>query len=102
MARNGLRSIKEVIIYNDHEDTSVIAFNIKGVHSHDAVQFYSENNICLRAGQHCAEPLHLDILHIFATLRASFYFYNDESDVAKFIEVTKKAIAFFKEVGYLE
>ncbi|MCB9498879.1 MAG: cysteine desulfurase [Bacillales bacterium] len=100
-AKKLLRSIPEIVIYNDYEESPIIAFNIKGIHSHDAVSFYSENNVCLRAGLHCAEPLH-KWLNITASLRASFYFYNDESDVEKFIFVTKKAIAFFKEVGYLE
>lgn len=53
-AKKLLRSIPEIVIYNDYEESPIIAFNIKGIHSHDAVSFYSENNICLRAGLHCA------------------------------------------------
>lgn len=100
MAREGLRSIPEIEMYNDHGKTAVVTFNIKGVHSHDSIQYYSEHGICMRAGHHCAENLH-DFLHISASLRASFYFYNDEADVKAFLDVTKEAISFFKEVGYL-
>ena len=100
-ALNEMKKIKEIEIYNDFYDSSIISFNIKGVHSHDAVMALSEKNICVRAGHHCAEPLHLEVLNIPASLRASFYFYNTEEDVDKFIKGLKEVINFFKEVGLI-
>ena len=96
-----LSKIKEVEIYNLDIDSSLIAFNIKGIHSHDAIEAYSLKGICMRAGHHCAEILHTDVLKAPSTLRASFYFYNDMEDAKKFISATKEVINFFKEVGYI-
>ena len=101
LALNELLKLDEIEIYNKSEESSVIAFNIKGVHSHDLVTALAEENIAVRAGHHCAEPLHR-FLGLNATTRASFYFYNDESDVSKFIDAIKKTILFFKEVGYID
>lgn len=100
-ALNEMKKMKEIEIYNDFYNSSIISFNIKGVHSHDAVMALAEKNICIRAGHHCAEPLHLEVLKIPASLRASFYFYNTEEDVIKFIEGLKEVIEFFKEVGLI-
>ena len=100
-ALNEMKKIKEIEIYNDFYESSIISFNIKGVHSHDAVMALAEKNICVRAGHHCAEPLHLEVLNIPASLRASFYFYNTEEDVNKFINGLKDVINFFKEVGLI-
>ena len=101
MALNELLKLKEIEVYNKSEESSVIAFNIKGVHSHDLVTALAEENVAVRAGHHCAEPLHR-FLGLSATTRASFYFYNDESDVSKFIDAVKKTISFFKEVHYID
>ena len=73
----------------------VISFNIQGVHSHDVAQILNEDNICIRSGHHCAMPLHLR-LEAEASARASFYIYNDESDVDKLIEGIKKVKKIFK------
>ena len=100
IAKEELNKIEEVEVYNNDELSSVIAFNIKGVHSHDSVSALAEKNIALRAGHHCAEPLHT-YLGLNATLRASFYFYNDIEDVHKFINAVKEVVNFFKEVGYI-
>jgi cysteine desulfurase/selenocysteine lyase len=50
------------------------------VHPHDLSQILDQNNVCLRAGHHCAKPL-MRLLEVNATARASFYIYNDEHDV---------------------
>ena len=99
-ALDELNKMDDIEVYNAIENSPIIAFNIKGVHSHDAVSYLAENGIAIRAGHHCAEPLHR-FLNLSATLRASFYFYNDEKDVKEFIDAIKKSIEFFKEVGYI-
>src|SRR6202030_3757485 len=58
----------------------VISFDYKGIHPHDLSQVLDESGECIRAGHHCAKPL-MRRLGVGATARASFYLYNDESDV---------------------
>ncbi len=72
----------------------VISFNIKGVHSHDLAQFLNEENIAIRVGHHCAQPL-LDNLGETSTARISFYLYNYESDVEKFCKALTKIQTYF-------
>lgn len=62
--------------------SSIISFTLEGIHPHDiAAILDSEFHTAIRAGQHCAMPLHLDTLGIPATTRASFSIYNDKNDV---------------------
>ncbi len=72
----------------------ILSFNIKGVHPHDAATVLAENNVCVRAGQHCAAPL-IEFLGEMAVLRASFYIYNNLNDVDKLIESVIKAKELF-------
>lgn len=72
----------------------VISFNIKGVHSHDLAQFLNEENIAIRVGHHCAQPL-LDNLGETSTARISFYLYNDEPDIEKFCKALTKIQTYF-------
>ena len=53
-----ISKIKGVTIYGYTEDRGpVISFNIKGVHPHDLAQLLDQQNICIRVGHHCAQPL---------------------------------------------
>lgn len=58
----------------------IVSFYFDKYHPHDVAQILSEKNICVRAGNHCAMPLHEE-LNLTATVRASFYLYNTVSDV---------------------
>ncbi len=58
----------------------VVSFNLKGIHPHDVSTILNDRNICIRAGHHCAQPLH-NSLGINASARASFYLYNTKEDV---------------------
>lgn len=69
--------------------SGIVTFNIEGCHPHDVSSILDTENICIRAGQHCAQPLH-EHLGIPASARASIYFYNDESEVERFLEALKK------------
>ena len=74
--------------YRKH--TGVLSFNIEGVHPHDVSSLVDmHGKIALRAGNHCAHPL-LKFLKAPSTSRISFYFYNNEEDIYKFIEQIKK------------
>ena len=81
-----LNQIDGLRIHGSAKDRSgVISFNMDGIHPHDLAQFLNEDNIAIRVGHHCAQPL-LKALGETATARMSFYIYNDESDVDKFCE----------------
>ena len=94
-----LKNIDGVTVYNPTTETGIIAFNINGVHPHDAVTAFDENNIALRAGHHCAQ-LMIKWLKVPATLRASFYVYNTKASCDIFIENVIKAKDFFASVGF--
>ena len=79
-----LRNIEGLHLYgNPPKRGGVISFNLKNIHPHDLAQFLNEDNIAIRVGHHCAQPL-LKTLGETATARMSFYIYNDESDIDKF------------------
>jgi len=63
----------------------VVAFDIQGVHPHDAASLFAERGVALRAGHHCAMPLHT-FLGVQASLRLSLGLYNDKKDVDVFFE----------------
>ncbi len=71
--------------------SGAIAFTVVGIHAHDLATLFDEQGICIRAGHHCAQPLH-DKLGVSASARVSFYIYNDKEDVDCFIEILKKII----------
>ena len=95
-ALNGLKDIGGIDIYpaGSDRDRSLISFNIRGVHPHDAATIMDSFGVCVRAGHHCAEPL-MERLGIGSCLRASFALYNDEEDVDNFlssVEQTRKVM----------
>lgn len=59
---------------------ATFSFAFRGIHPHDISQVLDERNVCVRAGHHCAKPL-MRLIGANATARASFYLYNDESEV---------------------
>jgi len=91
-----LSKITGITVYNPNSDTGIIAFNIDGVHPHDAASVFDQNNICLRAGHHCAQLI-IKWLGVLATLRVTFYIYNTIEDVDKFIESVIEARDFFNQ-----
>jgi cysteine desulfurase/selenocysteine lyase len=58
---------------------AVLSFEFRDLHPHDISQILDEHNVCVRAGHHCAKPL-MKLLGVNATIRASFYLYNDAAD----------------------
>lgn len=69
--------------------TGIIAFNIKDVHPHDVATILDSYGVAVRAGHHCAQPLHR-FLGLNASCRASFYLYNTREDVDRWIDAVKK------------
>lgn len=74
----------------------VISFNIKDVHPHDTATILSSYGICVRAGDHCAQPL-IRFLNLPATCRASMYIYNTKEDIDNLINALNKANDMFKK-----
>lgn len=70
----------------DHH--GIVTFTIDDVHPHDIAAIFDEGNVAIRAGHHCAQPLH-KFLRVPSTSRASIAFYNDEGDIAQFIGCLK-------------
>ena len=81
---------------NRENHSGVISFNIKGVHPHDVASILDANGVCVRSGNHCAQPL-LRFMGIDSTCRASFYFYNTKEDVDKLVDALNKAYEMFKK-----
>lgn len=92
-AIEGLKKLEHVEIYNEDNEASTIAFNIKNVFAQDAASYFAKYNICLRAGQHCAKLID-GVIDTYASVRCSFYFYNTIEEVDKFIEVASKGSDF--------
>ncbi|MCF7890382.1 SufS family cysteine desulfurase [Candidatus Bipolaricaulota bacterium] len=92
-AVNKLSKIPYIDIYGPKEGEprgGLVSFNLEGVHSHDlATALDSLDNIAIRAGLHCAQPLH-EVLEINSSARVSFYVYNSNEDVDRFIAGVKE------------
>jgi len=73
----------------------VVSFNVGDIHSHDMATLLDEDNIAVRSGQHCAQPLH-ERFGIPSTTRASFYLYNTEEEVDRLVSSLKRAAGIFK------
>ena len=72
------------------EKTSVISFNIEGIHPYDIGTIIDKLGIAVRTGHHCAQPI-MDFYKIPGTIRASFAFYNTKEEIDIFVEALKKA-----------
>ena len=81
---------------NRDKHNGVISFNIKGVHPHDVASILDSEGVCVRSGNHCAQPL-LRSMGIDSTCRASFYFYNTKEDVDKLVAALDKAYKMFEK-----
>jgi cysteine desulfurase/selenocysteine lyase len=78
------------------ERSGVVSFTVDGIHPHDLATVLDQEGVCIRAGQHCAQPL-MRRLGVPATARASFYVYNDEEDVDALVRGVRRAQALFAE-----
>lgn len=98
-ARQELTKLDFLTLYmtpNKENHSSVISFNIQGVHPHDVASILDSEGVCVRSGNHCAQPL-MRFLGINSTCRASFYFYNTKKDVDKLVGGLNKAYNMFEK-----
>lgn len=81
-------------VRNAEERGGAIAFNVKGVHSHDVAQVLNNFGICVRSGQHCAAPL-VTSFNVMAMVRATFYVYNTKVEIDYLVEKLKEVPKVF-------
>ena len=72
----------------------VVSFTLGDIHPHDVAAILNEENVAVRAGHHCCQPL-MDRLGLVGTARASFYVYNDDEDVDRLVSGLHRARAIF-------
>ena len=90
-ATTELSAIDGLKIYGTAEQkTSVISFNIEGIHPYDIGTIIDKLGIAVRTGHHCAQPI-MDYFKIPGTIRASFAFYNTKEEIDAMVEAVKKA-----------
>lgn len=100
-AYEALSSVPHVSIVGSKDPADhhgILTFTVEGVHPHDVSAILSADGICIRAGHHCAQPLH-QYLGIMSTSRASLMFYNTKEEIDRFIESVGK---LRKEMGYAD
>ena len=98
-AINELKKLDFLKLYltpNLENHSSVISFNIEKIHPHDVASILDSDGVCVRSGNHCAQPL-MRYLGIDSTCRASFYFYNTKEDVDRLVVSLNKAYSMFKK-----
>jgi len=92
--------IDEFKIYpiNRDQQIPIYSFYFKGIHAHDVAYYLDRYNIAVRAGFHCAQPLH-EYMNIGPTTRASFYFYNNKKHALSLMEALSELI---KKYGFVQ
>ncbi|MBY7649588.1 MAG: cysteine desulfurase [Candidatus Liberibacter europaeus] len=94
-ARARLKEIDGLRLFNDAvEDSTIMSFQLKNIHSYDLSVFLDNVGIAIRSGMHCANPL-LQFLGVKYLSRASLAMYNTKKEVDIFIEALKRAQKFF-------
>lgn len=79
-------------------DTPLFSFTLAGVHPHDLAAFLDSRGVAIRAGHHCAGPLHRS-LGLAATARISLSFFNTEAECARICAAIREAQKFFSGKG---
>ena len=91
-----LASIDSLLVYGQApKKLGVVSFTLANVHSHDVGTVLDQDNVAIRVGHHCAQPL-MKVLGVVATARISLGCYNTEADVDRCIESLKKVVEYFK------
>jgi cysteine desulfurase/selenocysteine lyase len=86
-----LSSLDDVVILGDLDlKKSLVCFNLKGLHPQDVAMILSEQNVAVRVGHHCAQPI-TEKYGVTSSIRASIGLYNDEEDIFKFMDALKRA-----------
>ncbi len=92
--RSELSRINSVRLFGPEESAGIVSFALDGIHPHDLGTILDEENVAIRAGHHCAQPL-MDHLGVPATARASFGLYSDESDIGALLKGIERTQRIF-------
>jgi cysteine desulfurase/selenocysteine lyase len=79
---------------NIEKRAGVISFNVNGVHPHDVASILDSQGVCIRSGNHCAQPL-LRYMKLDSTCRASLYIYNTKEDIDRLVKALIKTRDMF-------
>ena len=92
--RDQLRRMNDITLFGPEDSAGIVSFSMQGVHPHDLGTILDEENVAIRAGHHCAQPL-MEQLGVPATARASFGLYSDESDIAALLRGIERTRRIF-------
>ncbi|GGD62229.1 SufS family cysteine desulfurase [Erythrobacter arachoides] len=92
--REALGAMNDVTLFGPEDSAGIVSFAIHGVHPHDLGTILDEEDVAIRAGHHCAQPL-MAHLGVTATARASFGIYSDMDDVAALIRGIERTKRIF-------
>ena len=92
--RQALRGMNDVRLFGPEDSAGIVSFALEGIHPHDLGTILDEENVAIRAGHHCAQPL-MEALGVPATARASFGLYSDESNVAALVRGIERTMRIF-------
>ena len=101
MALEGMKKIPHIKILGSDDAKQhhgIITFRVDGVHPHDTAAIMAEDGVAIRAGHHCAEPLH-HFIGIPSTVRASIMFYNTEEEIERLV---KSVSSLRSRMGYTD
>ena len=91
LLKEALNSMERVQVLGDlAPKRSLVCFNLKGIHPQDVAMVLSEQNVAVRVGHHCAQPI-TEKYGVTASIRVSLGLYNDGDDISKFLNALKKA-----------
>ncbi len=92
--RDELGTLNSVRLFGPEHSAGIVSFVMEGVHPHDLGTILDEEDVAIRAGHHCAQPL-METLGVPATARASFGLYSDESDIAALLRGIERTQRIF-------
>ena len=92
--REELSRIQGVRVFGPEDALGIVSFELPGVHPHDLGTILDEENVAIRAGHHCCQPL-MEHLGVPGTARASFGVYSDEADIAALMRGIDRTLKIF-------
>ena len=92
--RDELGKLNSVRLFGPEDSAGIVSFVMEGAHPHDLGTILDEENVAIRAGHHCAQPL-MDLLGVPATARASFGLCSDEGDIAALLRGIERTQRIF-------